>query len=177
MVIFIALTGTPGTGKTTIAVAMRERGYKVIDLNQHAKENGLLEDFDEEMGSYEVDVFRLGLSLEQFKILNGVVFLDGHLSHFLECDKIIVLRCNPSVLYERLKERGYDEQKILENVQAEVLDVILCEASDTGRNVYEIDCTSVPTSTIISEVMDILEGASGHGPGSVDWSGEMEKWC
>ena len=177
MVIFIALTGTPGTGKTTVAEALRNENCTVIDLNEQAKRNDLLEDFDDELNTYDVDPERLNETLKEYHRINGIVFLDGHLSHFMECNKIIVLRCNPSILYERLKKRGYDEEKILENVQAEALDVILCESVDTGKNVYEIDCTSDSTSTIISEIWDIVKGADGYGPGSVDWGEEMVKWC
>lgn len=170
----IAITGTPGTGKTTVADALRSKGYDVLDLNSFIRDNGLLGEFDAQRGTYDVDVVALRAELAH---LGPRTLVEGHLSHFLDCDSIIVLRCAPSVLYGRLKGRGYGEDKVLENVQAEALDVILCESVDSGRPVYEMDCTS-DIDTIISGVEDILAGnTEGRGPGSVDWSEEMVRWC
>lgn len=173
----ISLTGTPGTGKTTVAAALREKGYEVIDLNAHIQENNLLEKFDKKRDTHNVDVGKLNRSLEKYRDCENKVFFDGHLSHFLECDVIVVLRCNPSILYERLKKRNYAPQKILENVQAEALDVILCESTDSGKPVFEVDCTSSDTNTIISALEHIVAGdASQYVPGSVNWGEEMVKW-
>lgn len=173
----ISITGTPGTGKTTVSEGLRGDGHEVIDLNEHIKARGLLGGFDDERDTHEVDVKALGRSLAHLRGSEDRIFLDGHLSHFLDCDVILVLRCNPSVLNERLIRRGYSEGKVLENVQAEALDVILCESLDSGVPVYEVDCTSSDTNTIISAIGHILAGdTEGYMPGSVNWGEEMVKW-
>jgi len=168
----IALTGTPGTGKTTIAEGLRKK-YDVLDLNAFIKENGLLDDFDGSRDTFDVDIKKLRKKLAH----SSADFCDGHLSHFLDCEMIVVLRCNPSILYERLKKRGYSEAKIIENVQAEALDVILCESIDTGKTVIELDNTDADTNTVLSQLEDAV--ADGHGkyaPGAVNWGEEMVKW-
>ena len=114
-----AVTGTPGVGKSTVSKILAEK-YSVIDIHSYAEEHGLFEEYDKEAGSYDVDVEKLNDSI-MAENLESTVFLDGHLSHFVDCDIIIVLRCNPHTLYKRLKDRGYDEKKILENVQADPL--------------------------------------------------------
>jgi adenylate kinase len=82
------------------------------------------------------------------------------------------------VLYERLRKRNYAPAKIAENVQAEVLDVILCESAGTDAQVFEIDNTSCAPEQTAATIMDIVAGnADGYRPGTVDRSGEMEKWC
>jgi len=173
----ISITGTPGTGKTTLSEALRAKGYNVVDLNAHIREKGLTGKHDEERDTHEVDVSKLRRSLAEYRRIDGTVFFDGHLSHFTDCDMIIVLRCNPSVLYQRLRKRDYDEKKIIENVQAEALDVILCESVDSRIPTFEIDCTSSDTNNIISAVEDILAGnTETFLPGSVNWSEEMVKW-
>jgi len=174
----ISLTGTPGSGKTAISSCLREKGETVIDLNRYIEENGLKERFDRKRDTYNVDVNRLNTSLKASVPKEGNVFLDGHLSHFLDCDMIIVVRCSPSVLYERLKRRNYPEQKIRENVQAEALDVILCESSDSDAHVFEIDNTSCTLEHAVSVIRGIIGGdTAGHEPGSVNWSEEMMEWC
>lgn len=170
----IAITGTPGTGKTTVAGMLRERRHNVIDLNAHIRENGLLEDYDQRRDTYNVDISRLNDSL---KDMRGTVFMEGHLSHFLDCDIVVVLRCNPSILHERLKARGYDDEKTMENVQAEALDVILCESMDIHSVVCELDCTSASANTIVFSIEEILKGnTERYMPGSVNWGEEMVKW-
>jgi len=34
----IALTGTPGVGKTTVSKILKKRGYDILDLNRFLKE-------------------------------------------------------------------------------------------------------------------------------------------
>ncbi|MCL1984685.1 MAG: adenylate kinase family protein [Methanomassiliicoccaceae archaeon] len=174
----ISITGTPGTGKTTIASALREKGEQVIDLNHHIEEKGLKERFDKKRDTYNVDVDKLNASLRSCIPEENNVFLEGHLSHFLDCDIIVVIRCNPSVLYERLKKRNYAPQKILENVQAEALDVILCESAENNAHVFEMDNTSCTPEQAVSMIYDMIRGEKErYLPGSVNWSEEMIKWC
>ncbi|MCL2712680.1 MAG: adenylate kinase family protein [Methanomassiliicoccaceae archaeon] len=173
----IAITGTPGTGKTAVANCLREKGEDVIDLHHYIEENGLKGSLDKKRDTYNVDAEELNTSIKEY-VRGKKVMAEGHLSHFLDCDMIIVIRCRPSVLYERLKERGYTEKKIMENVQAEALDVILCESTERNAHVFEIDNTSCTAEQTALMIKEIISGrSSGHEPGSVDWSAEMEKWC
>ena len=81
------------------------------------------------------------------------------------------------VLAKRLEARGYGPDKVRENVQAEVLDVILCEATESEIPVYEVDCTSSSVSESADSVEKILNGdVSDYLPGKTDWSGEMDRW-
>jgi len=174
----VSLTGTPGTGKTAAAAKLREAGENVIDIHQYIEENRLKEKFDKKRDTYNVDPNKLNASLTASLRKDSRVFLDGHLSHFLNCNIIIVVRCNPSVLYERLKKRNYPEKKIIENVQAEALDVILCESLGSNAHVFEIDNTSCTLEQAASMIYDIVNGRTErYVPGSVNWSEEMEKWC
>ncbi len=146
-----------------------------MDLKAHIISHGLLGDLDEGRDTREVDLDLLNDSLEELRGRGGITFMEGHLSHFMDCGRIIVLRCSPEVLAERLRARGYGESKVLENVRSEVLDVILCESMDTDIPVAEIDCTGHTAA----EVADMIESAASGGefpPGTADWSQEMEKW-
>jgi adenylate kinase len=45
----------------------------------------------------------------------------GHLSHLLEVDAIVLIRCHPDVLKQRLEDRGYNEAKVRANVEWEMI--------------------------------------------------------
>ena len=172
----VEITGTPGVGKSTVSEILAHR-FTVIDIHSYAEQHGLFEEYDEEAGSYNVDVEKLNDSIMSERY-ESIVFLDGHLSHFIDCDIIIVLRCEPKILYQRLKDRGYDGKKVLENVQAEVLDVILGESMESGAKVFEIDCSDMTPTQIADRIerIVILGETNDSSPGNVDWSGEMEEW-
>ena len=166
----IALTGAPGVGKTTTAEILRKRGYKVLSVNE------LAEKFDciigEEEGCKIVDVEELAEKMKELR--NGVIILEGHLSHLLNPDMIIVLRCNPLELKRRLESKGWSEEKVLENVEAELTDVILIEALDSSENVYEIDTTNLSAEEVADIVEMIIKGKSEEfKPGKIDWIAEV----
>ncbi len=176
MVLF-ALTGTPGTGKSTLSAELRLRGHDVVDGKGFIRENGLLGEYDEERDTYEVDLDALNDALAPFRDDPEVHLLDSHLSHFMDSSGIIVLRCSPSVLADRLRARGYSESKVRENVQAEILDEILCEATETDIPVGEIDCTSITVGEAADAAEKIISGrASDYPPGGTDWTREMDAW-
>jgi len=172
----IAITGTPGTGKTYLAGELRSRGYEVLDINEYVKANGLLEEKDESRDTYCVDVDSLDRSLEAYRA-KGLIMIEGHYSHCVECDLAIVLRCAPDILAERLKVRGYSQNKIKENVQAELLDVILCEASELDVPVFELDSSGDSVSGLADKTEYIIKGNTDkYRPGNDDWTEELEKW-
>jgi adenylate kinase len=166
----LALTGTPGTGKSTIARILATRGLSIIELGDLAKEKDLLEEFDLDRDTYEVDVERLDRAIGETEE-GGTTVLVGHLSHLVTCDMIIVLRCRPSVLAARLRARGYPETKVAENAEAEALDVILVESVETGREVYEVDTTNITEEEAADAVVSILAGEKEkYAIGNIDWS-------
>ena len=172
----IAITGTPGTGKTALSGELRSRGYDVLDLNEHIRSKGLLEEKDETRDTFCVDVDALDLSLEEYRGREKIM-IEGHFSHCVECEAIIVLRCHPDVLAERLRRRGYSENKVTENVQAEILDVILCESVETGIPVCELDSSRDKAEDLADKAEDIIKGnIDKYGPGNINWTGELERW-
>jgi adenylate kinase len=172
----VAISGTPGTGKSAAALVLAKRGHRVIEVSDFAKEAGLLGAYDQERDTYEVDTTALDASLCQ-ALADGDVLLFGHLAHLLTVDKIIVLRTRPSVLAKRLSPRGYSEEKVQENVEAEACDVILIEAVERSEEVYEIDTTSLTAERTADAVEEILAGEKAkYAVGNIDWSGEVLAW-
>jgi adenylate kinase len=166
-----ALTGTPGVGKTTVAAILSLHGVPTMEVGELARREGLILGLDEGRGSYDVDLD--ALRAHSSGIPDGVVLV-GHLSHLLDVGGIIVLRCSPSVLAARLRERGYALPKVMENVEAEAVDVILIEAVESGAAVFEIDTTYGSPDEVARSVLQILGGEkTKYLPGHVDWSQEI----
>jgi adenylate kinase len=160
----IALTGTPGTGKTSVAEELKRRGYKVISVKEFAEIHRCAKKAGDEI---IVDIEKL--SKYRF---DGII--EGHLSHLLKPDITIVLRCNPLVIKKRLLERGWDYEKVMENVEAELIDLILVEALQNCEKVYEIDTTEMTISEVADAIEKILRGEGNFEPGKVDWISELE---
>jgi len=167
----IALTGTPGTGKTTISNVLKDDfGLKVIDLNEVIRASQYYIGWDDNRNCGIVDLE----ALKAHPFADGLV-LEGHMSHHLPVDRVIVLRTNPAVLRGRLQKKGFLENKIRENVEAEILDVILVEALGVhGNNVYEVDSTG-KVSTSAQLVWEITQGHSleRFSVGQYDWIGYL----
>lgn len=164
----VALTGTPGTGKSSVSRMVGE-GFRVIDINELVRERYNV-GADPERGSLIADIDGLRDCVEK---LAGNVILEGHLTHLLPVDKIIVLRASPRALQTRLKARGWSDRKIRENLEAEALDIILVEAMDVSDEVYEIDTTDRDMAQVAAAVREIIAGTDKYRPGSVDFSEEM----
>ncbi len=167
----IALTGTPGTGKTTISTALRERhGLKTIDLNEIVRAYQYIDTYDSRRDCVVVNLTALRAHRFQQDSI-----LEGHLAHHLEVDRVIVLRTDPRVLEERLLRRGFSSEKVKENVEAEILDVVLIEAValHDGR-VYELDSTGEPDETA-QGAWDIIQGHNlgRFIPGHIDWTEQL----
>ncbi len=172
--VLIALTGTPGTGKSSVAVVLEARGYYVLSLDRFAEERKLIAGFDAARGTKEVDVEALD---REVRVPAKLGFLVGHYSHRLSVDMAVVLRCHPRALRERLKARGWPDAKVRENVEAEAIDAITQEAAARLTQVYEVDTTSATPEASAGEILGILLGRTeGHEPGRVDWTDEVLSW-
>lgn len=170
----IALTGTPGTGKTSVGQLLEARGYAVLDLDTIARDYGLITGRDDARQTDEVDVEALR---ERIRIPAKLAFLKSHYSHLMDVNIAIVLRCRPSVLRDRLRARGWSEEKVRENIEAEAIDVITQEATRRIPFVYEIDTSEQSASETTAQVLAILQGkTNGHEPGTIDWTSEVLSW-
>jgi len=166
---YIVLTGTPGTGKTSAAKVLASRGYAIITVEELAKKHECLDD-----ANMEVDTDALALAVQQ---PNETVILEGHLAHFLPGQITIVLRCHPEIIRKRLTERGYDSEKILENVEAEAIDLILSEAMEHSQPVFEIDVSELSPEEIADIIETIMnDRGNNYSPGKVDWSTAVMEW-
>lgn len=162
----ITLTGTPGTGKTTIAEKLTEEELDTVHLTEFLEERGIGEIKN---GEREVPIQEMVKEIEN-ENFDGDTVIEGHLSHHLSSDICIVLRCQPDILEDRLSDRDYSDQKIQENVEAEALDIILSEAVGEQDVVIEIDTTGKSVEETVDEILDKLDKRESDY-GNVNWSG------
>ena len=182
----IFISGTPCTGKTTVAIELNDylsdNGFnsKLIKINDFAIENDLVlgEDPDKFYKVIDIDKLNDCLNGEINNFLstdtNGsikVLIVEGHLSHLCEgADKMIVLRLNPDILQIRLEERNYTESKIQENLEAEALAVCSAEAYDIYEDkTNEIDASDKSVDEIRDLIIDIVSDKLESPVGSIDF--------
>jgi adenylate kinase len=171
----VAISGTPGTGKSAVCERLSNDGYKVVDLNKLAYETNSVVGVDPER---DVDIVDMDALREKVRGLkDDLTFLDGHFSHLAGVDVSIVLRCNPDELKNRLGAKNWGEKKIRENVEAEAVDAITVESTESVPETYEIDTTDRGVDQTVEAVLKILNGETeDFRPGQVDWSGVILSW-
>lgn len=179
---FIALSGTPGTGKTSVSNLLRNDGYSIIDLNKLILEKDFVVGIDNKRDSKIIDINSLDKYFIDFNLSNELVFLEGHLSHHLRSVKyVVILRCHPHNLEIRLQKKGWKPEKIKENVEAEILDIILCETVEIHpeKNIFEIDTTKKSIKSVSRSIIEIVNNKflpiKKYNIGKIDWSEEILK--
>jgi len=178
----IAITGTPGTGKTSVAEQLRDKNFEVIDLNLVAKQKGFILGVDRKRNSSIVDIKKLDKHVLENYSDKSIVFIEGHLSHLLKnVDKVIVLRCPPLKLKQNLIKKGWKPEKIKENVESEILDIILCEAVDlhSESDIFEVDVSKKSVKDVSDIILDMVKcefkNMKKYKIGDIDWSEEILK--
>ncbi|MFA9416832.1 adenylate kinase family protein [Natrinema sp. HArc-T2] len=177
----VAVTGTPGTGKTTATELLESQladlngdgedeptpDLDVIHLNQVLEDEALYTEVDADRESKIADLEALAAWLDG----RDDVVIESHLAHHFDADRVVVLRCHPETLEERLRERGETDAKARENAESEALDVILSEAVEEHglESVYEIDTTDRDPEAVADELAAVVAGEREPSAGEVDF--------
>jgi broad-specificity NMP kinase len=162
----VALTGTPGAGKSTVAALLAPR-FTVVEVAALALSHGCGR---RRGGSVVVDLPRLRRSLRRPGAAAPADVLVGHVAHLLPVREAIVLRCHPRRLLARLgrARRGTPADRFA-NFVSEATDAVLQEALDAGVPVYEIDTTGRTPRSVAVEVARRLTHPGPPRFGLVDW--------
>lgn len=163
----VAVTGTPGTGKTT-ATELLDTELEVVHLNDLITEEGLTTGHDEDRDSAIADLDAVREHLDG----RTDILVESHLAHNLTVDRVIVLRCHPETLEDRLADRGESEASITENAESEALDVILGEAVNRHglESVYEIETTDRSPEAVTAEIESVIAGTREPSAGTVSYT-------
>lgn len=137
----ISITGTPTTGKSTLAKILAKKiKYKRLDLSHHYKQ--ISKGYNQTKQCYDIDLKKLTKLIEE-KSKEDNLLIDSHLSHLLPKKMInlcLVLTCsNLKKLEQRLKKRNYSKKKVRENLDSEIFQICLNEAKENRHKILLID--------------------------------------
>ena len=164
----LGITGTPGTGKKTIApVVARYLHTSCSSLDDIARGHRLLR------RGGEVDTREMQRWVPRDVTPPALVY--GHLLPYVVppgvLDRVVVLRCEPNVLKRRLVRRGYPPGKVAENVEAELIGVVSADAYDRcgPAKTSEVDTSISPPKETALDVAELLRGPRNPPP-RIDWT-------
>jgi len=152
----LIITGSVGTGKTSVARAISKRlRIPLVELS----DADVPFVYNKKMKTREVKVKDLKKWIRKKTVGLKDYIVEGHLACELDfpADFVFVLRTNPEELTKRLIARKYHKEKIIENIMAEALDYCSC-ALKQESNVFEIDTTGKTVGQGAKEILGFLKG-------------------
>jgi adenylate kinase len=179
----IIISGTPGCGKTSVAKEVNDSlQAKLLSLNELAISDNFSFEFDEERKTYIVD-FEIFLPYvlkkigELKKTKLPFLIIESHFSDIIPekfIDYAFILRCDPDVLYKRLKQKNYTQAKIIENIQTEILGncVNYFIQKQAKFPLFEINTTNLRIDSVAKIIVDIVLGNKDGNQyiiGKIDW--------
>jgi adenylate kinase len=177
----LLLTGTPGTGKTTISRLLAHKlEARLVTINELVDQKHLYNGLDPEKHYKVVDIPDLLQEMEKisqdYQNSEDWLIFEGHLSHLYQpADLVVVLRTSPPILSERLQKRDWKEEKVKENLEAEALDICAWEAGDIhGTQAQEIDTTSSLPGDVVKTIIGIISGEKTYPVGGVNFLDQMD---
>jgi adenylate kinase len=173
----ILITGTPGTGKTTVgrllATELRACYVSPENLLRRRSRDYV---YDKKRKTRVVPLARLREMLyDQAKRAPRGLVIDSHIIPEIgpipKLVKAIVLRCDPVVLRRRLARKGWAKSKISENLQAEILDICLWEVVQNYglKKTVEIDTTEKTTKHIVRLIIKDMHKRRIQKQTRVNW--------
>lgn len=179
----IVVTGTPGVGKTMVSKALTEKlGGLYINITEFVKRKNFILGVDSKRNTIVADLNKISDMINQIiKNVSLDVVVDGHYASDVVSSDVVsyafVLRLDPAVLEDRLRARGYKENKISENVASEILDVCLVDTiKEYGfKRVDEINTSKMSVEDVVKEIFKVLNGQKKCRVGIVNWLDKLEK--
>lgn len=173
----IAISGTPGTGKTIVAQLLaKELDVSFIELTQLIKKHNLHSGRDSKRDSLIANIDKLQQHLvSQYRNAKERVIIVGHFADEVPVsllEILVVLRCHPVILIQRLRKRNWSEEKIVENVQAEILGESTAQglSRHAPSKIFEIDTTDSSVEEVIENIKKIMtDNRAQYSAGNISW--------
>lgn len=179
----ILITGTPCTGKTTVAKLLTKKlDALYINLTEFAKTHSLTVGEDKTRKTIIIDEEKMRKTISENidAAENATVIVDGHYAAAVVpkryVTRVFVLRRSPVELRRFMEKRGFSEAKLWENLASEILDVCLVEAlqEQEADKVCELDVTGKTAEAVVNEICTVITENKKCPVGKVDWLGTLE---
>jgi len=176
----IVVIGAPASGKTTIAKMLSETlNCRYINAGELARERGFLLGEDQVRGSLILDEgpIREEISslLKESECLIVETISPGAVPRE-EVVAVVAVRCRPSILIKRLRERGYPSDKVRENLEYEAIDGPLYDGMEITNEdrIIEVDGCEGNLHDELGKIARFLAGER-FKLGTFDWSRDFMK--
>jgi len=154
----IVISGTPGVGKTAVSKLLSSKfSLEYFHVSSFIIQNKLYESYDPLRNTYNIDDEKVAKVINSYLSDKKDVVIETIYPSLIDyADKVIILRKYPLVLYEELKRRGWNEIKVAENVEDEILGVILQEAIDwfKDKRPCQINTTNRTAEEVVNRIMN-----------------------
>jgi len=171
----VVVTGTPGTGKTTISKQLADQiGATYLPLTQLVIDKRLHEAIDRRRRTRIVNLRRTRAFLaKSLSTERKLLVIDSHIPDAIPREyvrNILVLRCHPRILEARLRRKGWGPQKIRENVLAEILDSCYVVATSYygPRRIAQLETSGSSVRKCLARAKRIVM-KKPYGTVRVDW--------
>ncbi|MHA1377637.1 MAG: adenylate kinase family protein [Candidatus Helarchaeota archaeon] len=179
----VILSGTPGTGKTTVANRLKDSiPAKIIDINYEVIENKIFSvDPDRNTKIADFKTLKAHLVKKIKQIESVFVIVEGHYADIIPNKlvyKAIILRTHPEILKKRLGQRNFEKDKVSENLQAEILGDCTyhaINAYDTDK-IFEVDNSRLTIEQCTNRILEIItKDKKDLKSKKIDWLHVLEK--
>ena len=164
----IAISGSVGTGKTTIAkqLAKKLSNYEVVHLNDWAIEfrtNEVLE-----LQTFDFNLDGLINKVNQYisNNLNKNIIFEGHFAHYINpelVDFLFIISRDLDKLKHEYKIRGYNKAKIDDNLEVESFNLCFYEGLEERyieeKQIFCIDNNSNIEASVL-EILGLIDTVS-----------------
>lgn len=178
----VLITGTPGTGKTTLAALIVERlneNYmnnenddddngtefaKHINVGELIQVHQLYDGYDNILDTYILDddklIDHLDTVFDDAMHDNISCITDYHVCDVFPeryFDLVLVLRTSTEILYDRYIERKYNDKKRTDNIQCEIMQMILEEAMESYDTEIVHEVSSNTMEDVESNILRVVQ--------------------
>ena len=173
--LIIAVTGTPGSGKSTFAKELADslENSELVEINDIVDKYKLFSSIDK-LESKIVKLDALQTKMDEIikdDLKRSNLIIVGHLvaEIKLEQDITIVIRVGLKELVKRLEARNYQKEKIRENIVSESVDYCGIKSRENCKETYEIE-TKEQKKEMVDYVKGVISGKKAKMPNTEEIS-------